>query len=168
MLAPAIELSGGFPVSPRLAAHLVGDQATIERWPTTAAVFLPSGRPLATGDLLVQADLAAFLRRLVDLERRHLAAGRAAAIIAVRDEVYTGHMAEELLSFLHRVGSGLTAEDLAAAHVTIEPPARGHYRGVDVLACGPWSQGPVLPLTLHLLRARASPKQNTAPPNRST
>src|SRR6266851_7738063 len=45
----------------------------------------------------------------------------------------------------------ITEEDLAAQHVTIEPPVHTAYRGIDVFACGPWSQGPLVPMTLNLL-----------------
>jgi len=123
--APAIELAEGFPVSPRLAAYLAAEHATITAWPTTAAVFLPGGRVPEAGEVLVQADLAGFLRRLVALETANAHRGRAAALLAVRQDVFTGGIGRELAAFLGRTGSGLTAQDLAAARCTIEPPVRG-------------------------------------------
>ena len=148
---PAIELAEGFPVSRRLASYLAAERATIAAWPTTAAVFLPGGRTPEEGDVLVQSDLASFLRRLVALEADHSQRGRAAAILAVREDMFTGGIGHELADFLAAAGSGLTARDLAQARLTIEPPLRGHYRGREVLACGPWSQGVVVPLALQLL-----------------
>ena len=149
--APAIELAEGFPISARLAGYLAAEQATIRSWPTTAAVFLPGGVPPVVGEVLVQSDLAGFLRRLVALEAAATQRGRAEALMAVRDEVYRGVIARELAAALSELGSGVTAADLAAARLTIERPVAGRYRGYEVLACGPWSQGPVVPMTLQLL-----------------
>ena len=42
--------------------------------------------------------------------------------------------------------------DLRAQRVRTEAPVHASYRGVEVYACGPWSQGPLVPMTLNLLR----------------
>ncbi len=149
--APAIELARGFPISARLAAYLDAERATIAAWPDTAAIFLPEGRAPRRGEVLRQEALAGFLDHLVDLEGRHRGRGRTAAITAVRDDVYRGEVAAELGRWCQEAGSLITRDDLATAAVTVAPPVRGRYRGHDVLACGPWSQGPVVPLALQIL-----------------
>ena len=151
VLAPNIELADGFPVYPRLARAIATLEERLRQWPTSARVFLPEGRAPRVGEILVQRDLAALFRRLVAIEKANAAKGRAAAIMAARDAIYTGDIAREIASFMARAGGAITAEDLASYRVSIEPPAHTTYRGIDVYATGPWSQGPLVPMTLNLL-----------------
>src|SRR5947209_17876408 len=85
ILAPSIELCDGFPVYPRLAMAIERLAERLREWPTSAAVFLPNGRPPRVGEILVQRDLGALFRRLVTIESANAAAGRARAIMAARD-----------------------------------------------------------------------------------
>lgn len=71
--------------------------------------------------------------------------------MAARDAVYTGDIARELAAFMSREDGAVTAEDLAGYRVSIGPAVHTTYRGVDVYATGPWSQGPLVPMTLNLL-----------------
>ena len=151
VLAPSIELCDGFPVYPRLAAAIERLADRLSRWPTSAAVFLPDGRAPRVGEILVQRELGALFRRLVAVERAHAQAGRAAAIMAARDALYEGDIAREIAAFMREAGGAIAEEDLRDQHVRIEAPVHTTYRGVDVYACGPWSQGPLVPMTLNLL-----------------
>jgi gamma-glutamyltranspeptidase/glutathione hydrolase len=151
ILTPAIELADGFPAHPRLAGDIAKAAARLRGWPASAAAFLPRGRPVETGEVLVQRDLGAFLRRLVAIEHAHASRGRVTAILAARDAFYRGDIARELASFVARAGGLLTYEDIATYRVAFEEPAYTTYRGHDVYATGPWSQGPVLPLALNIL-----------------
>lgn len=151
VLAPNIELADGFPVYPRLARAIAMLEERLRQWPASARVFLPNGRAPKVGEMLVQTDLASLFRRLVEIERSNASKGRAAAIMAARDAIYTGDIARQILASHKRNGGRVSAEDLAAYRVTIEPPVHTTYRGIDVYACGPWSQGPLVPMTLNLL-----------------
>lgn len=151
VLAPAIELCDGFPTFPRLARSIERTKAQISRFPSTAAVFLPGGRVPRNGETLVQRELGDLFRRLLAIERAHDSRGRAAAIMAARDAVYNGEIAEGIATFVEREGGALTYEDLSGYHVTVGPPVHTTYRGIDVYACGPWSQGPLVPMILNLL-----------------
>ncbi len=151
VLAPNIELAEGFPVYPRLARAIAMLEERLRAWPSSARIFLPQGRPPAVGELLVQADLANLFRRLVEIERANASKGRAAAIMAAREAIYTGDIARQIVDFQKQQGGAITALDLSTYHVTIEPPVHTIYRGIDVYACGPWSQGPLVPMTLNLL-----------------
>jgi gamma-glutamyltranspeptidase / glutathione hydrolase len=151
VLAPSIELCDGFPVYPRLAAAIERVEERLRGWPTSAAVFLPEGRPPRPGEILVQRELGALFRRLVAIERAHQGSGREAAIMAARDAIYEGDIAREIASFAREAGSAVTADDLREQHVRIEVPAQTSYRGIDVYSCGAWSQGPLVPMTLNLL-----------------
>jgi gamma-glutamyltranspeptidase/glutathione hydrolase len=151
VLAPSIELCDGFPVYPRLAAAIERLEGRLRRWPTSAAVFLPDGRPPRPGEILVQRELGALFRRLIDVERAHQSSGREAAIMAARDAIYEGDIAREIASFMKEAGGAITADDLREQRVRTEAPAHTSYRGIDVYACGAWSQGPLVPMTLNLL-----------------
>jgi gamma-glutamyltranspeptidase / glutathione hydrolase len=153
VLAPNIDLAEGFPVYPRLARAISMLEERLRQWPTSAAVFLPGGRAPRVGEILVQEDLASLFRLLVQIERSHASLGRAGAIMAARDVIYTGHVAEQIARSQKVLGGMVTSEDLAAYHVSVSPPVHTTYRGIDVYACGPWSQGPLVPMTLNLLEA---------------
>src|SRR5215469_17936107 len=59
----------GFPTYPFLAEQLAARQKDFAKWPTTAAIFLPGGRPPAAGEMFVQSDLARTLQYMADQER---------------------------------------------------------------------------------------------------
>ncbi len=148
--APAIELAEeGFPVNRFLEANLRDAAGKLAAWPTSRAVFLSRGRPPRMGELLVQKELAHTLRLLVEAERG--ANGRHAGLRAARDLFYKGEVARTAAAFNQEIGGLLTPEDLAGFEVRVEPPVRTSYRGVDVYACGPWCQGPVVPAALNIL-----------------
>lgn len=151
VLAPSIALTEGFPLYPRLAHAIRQHDQRLRAWPASAAVFLPNGRVPRVGEMLVQRDLGSLFRRLVAIERMHRTRGRTLAIKAARDAFYTGEIAEEIAAFVRRENGALTAEDLAEYTVSIGPAVHTSYRGIDVFACGPWSQGPLVPMTLNLL-----------------
>jgi len=153
VLAPNIELAEGFPVYPRLARAIAMLEERLRRWPTSAAVFLPGGRAPRVGEILVQRDLASLFRLLVETERSHSSLGRAGAIMAARDLIYTGNVAEQIARSQARHGGMITTQDLADYRVSITPAVHTTYRDNDVYACGPWSQGPLVPMTLNLLEA---------------
>ena len=151
VLAPSIELCDGFPVYPRLALAIERLAERLRQWPTSAAVFLPNGRPPRVGELFVQRDLGALFRRLARIESANAAAGRAQAIMSARDAIYHGDIADQIAAFMHETGGAITKEDLRGQHARIEAPVHSSYRGIDVYACGPWSQGPLVPMTLNIL-----------------
>lgn len=151
VLAPAIELCDGFPVFPGLASALSDWADRIREWPTTAAVFLPAGRAPLAGEVLVQRELGDLFRRLLAVERAHDTRGRAAAIMAARDALYVGDIAREIAAFAAQAGGAITYDDLASYRVSAGPGTHTTYRGLDVYACGPWSQGPLVPMTLNML-----------------
>jgi gamma-glutamyltranspeptidase/glutathione hydrolase len=151
VLVPNIELADGFPVYPRLARAIAMLEERLRQWPTSAAVFLPNGRAPQVGEILVQRDLAGLFRRLVAIEKANASKGRAGAIMAAREAIYGGEIAKRIADSQRRNGGRITEQDLAEYHVSITPPVHTTYRGIDVYACGPWSQGPLVPMTLNLL-----------------
>jgi gamma-glutamyltranspeptidase/glutathione hydrolase len=141
----------GFTMHPVMAHFIARNEATYRRWPQNAAIYLPGGRPPREGELFVQTDLARSLQFMVDEERAASRRGRAAGLAAARDAFYRGDLAVQMARFYRDSGGWLTAEDLASYRSEIEPPLRTTYRGIDVMSCGPWCQGPVLLQALSLL-----------------
>ncbi len=152
--APAIELArDGFPLSPFVAQIIREAEAQYRRWPTSAPIYLPDGKPPAPGQRFVQAELGRTLTYLADQDRAARRRGRAAGLQAARDAFYRGDVAETIVRYHAQEGGLLSREDLAEFRVGIEPPVRTAFHGYDVLTCGFWCQGPVLLQMLNVLGA---------------
>ena len=152
VVGPAIDMAEqGFPMYRYLAAKLEETLEDYQRWPSSAEIFLPAGRPPRLGEMFFQKDLAATFRQIVAVEEVHRAEGRERALKASRDYVYRGELAEKIVTFCQDQGGLLTMDDLAEYHARWEPPVMVDYRGYQVYACGPWGQGPVFPQALKLL-----------------
>ncbi|MBI0435587.1 gamma-glutamyltransferase family protein [Roseomonas sp. KE0001] len=145
---------------PRIAATVESVRPLFEQeWPTSAALWLRDGGPRA-GQLWRNPTLAETYRRVV---REAEAAGgdRVAQIEAARRAWYQGFVAEAIDAFCRRTevldASGrrhaglLTGQDMARWRAPVEAPLAYYYRGVTVLKCGPWSQGPAMLQTLAIL-----------------
>ena len=150
--APSIRIAReGFPAHAFMAAFIRKNRAMIERFPSTAAIYLPGGRAPDMGDLFVQSDLAATLQYMADEEQAQAGKGRARGLAAARAAFYRGDIAAKILAFHREQGGLLSARDLADFRVGIEPPVEGRFGDLTVWTCGPWCQGPMLLQTLNLL-----------------
>ncbi|HEX2826823.1 MAG TPA: gamma-glutamyltransferase family protein [Burkholderiales bacterium] len=151
--AAAIRLTrDGFSMHEFMAEYIRDHEASYRRWPSSAEVFLPNGRPPKVPEIFVQKELAASIQYMVDEEAAHAAKGRAAGLRAARDAFYKGDIAQKIVKYHKENGGWVTADDLASYDVRVEQPLTTRYRDVDLYACGPWSQGPVLPQALNILR----------------
>jgi gamma-glutamyltranspeptidase/glutathione hydrolase len=129
LVAPAIELAGGFRVTERLTRsyppHIV---AGLERFTESARIFLPGGRIPRAGETLRQPDLARTLERIRD---------RGA------DGFYSGTTAELLAEAMRRHGGILTLDDLASYEAAPRVPLAFMHRGHTILSMPPSSSGGV-------------------------
>jgi gamma-glutamyltranspeptidase/glutathione hydrolase len=160
VLAPAIEMADGFAIEAQLADAFEREKKKLKEWPNSARVLLPhrndkgEGREAPrAGEIFVQAELAATLRKLVEAEKRALAKGatRKQAIMAAYDRFYRGDIATEFAAAVKAEGGLITREDLANWRVKIEEPKHTNYRGVDVYKLDTWVQGPVMLQALNIL-----------------
>jgi gamma-glutamyltranspeptidase/glutathione hydrolase len=166
VLGPSVDMAeSGFPMYSALHNGIsrVADRFLTE-WPTSAAVYLPNGRLPEDGELVRNLDWARTLKGAIDASLREAGRGREASIQAAIDYFYTGPVAEQAVRFS---SSNAFPDDSGEAHIGLlslddfaaygangtsaEEPVRATYRGVDVLKCGPWTQGPVLLQQLKLL-----------------
>lgn len=155
VLQPAIRYAEeGHPVHAGLASGIAGRQQSFGKVQTSAAVFLPPGRPPQAGELLRMPDYAAMLRKLVDAEQ-HAARGgatREGALQAAYDRFYTGDIAREMATFFEENGGVLTMEDLAAYRPEWTTPVHTTYRGYDIYSNPATSRGGIeMVMQLNLL-----------------
>ena len=130
LIAPAITLArNGVEIVDDIADTLPQAQARIARWHSSAPVFLNSdGTVLMPGQDLLQPDLAATLRTIA------------------RDGpkgFYEGPVAEKLVASVRKAGGIMTVDDLKNYHAILREPARGTYRGYDIISMPPPSSGGV-------------------------
>lgn len=140
LIEPAIRhAERGFRLSPYLATCIAEIAPDLALDPEIAAVFLPDGKPLQAGDLLVQKDYAGTLRQIA---------------IEGPDVVYGGALGQRIGAYLEQVGSFLRFEDLVAYRTIEREPVRGLYRGVEIVGPPPPCSGGVQTLQiLNLLEA---------------
>jgi len=154
VLAPAIEMTEGYPIEADAVRRIRGTADEMKEWPYTRDVFFPDdGHGPEPGELFVQEDLGRTLAKLVEAESRALADGasREVAIMAAYDRFYRGDIAEEYVRGAREQGSSVTMADLDGWRVHIEEPVMTTYKGIDVYKLQPWVQGPVMNQTLNIL-----------------
>ena len=167
VLGPAIQLADGYPMEAETANSIERNKDMIKQWRYSRAVLLPhigQGREAPEpGEVFVQRDLAATLRRLVAAERAALQAGktRREAIYAAYDRFYRGDIARELVRGAREEGGLLTLDDLARWKVRVEEPLSTRYKGITVYKLPIWQQGPVMLQALNKI-GRASCRERVS------
>ena len=127
VLAPAIALAeDGFLVDDKYRSLLAMRQQVMQRWPETAAIFMPSGELPEIGDRIVQADLGRTLRALAEQGR---------------DGFYTGPVAEQLVAGVRAEGGIWTMADLAGYEVVEREPIRVRFGEHQLITAPPPSSG---------------------------
>ncbi|MFQ5690281.1 MAG: gamma-glutamyltransferase family protein [Gemmatimonadota bacterium] len=157
VLAPAIEMAGGYPIEAQTANSIQRNADRIRQWPYSREVFLTHPgeareAPYA-GEVFHQPDLARTLRKLVEAEKDAVAAGksRKEAIYAAYDRFYRGDIAREFVRGVREQGGLITLEDLNNWKVYLEEPVKTNYKGIDVYKLTTWVQGPVLLQALNIV-----------------
>ena len=130
LLAPAIRLAAqGFRVQDDVVDSMPRSLARLARWPSTAGILLKNGgRPLQSGDRLIQYDLADTLKAIA-------ANGP--------DAFYQGGVADKIADAVRKAGGVMTADDLKNYRAIERPVVRGTYRGYDIVSMPPPSSGGV-------------------------
>jgi len=147
--AASVKYAGeGYTVHPLLAENIQTHQDRFRQWPASTDVFLPEGRPLTTGEMIYQRDLAKSLQYMIDEEKAAAGQGREAALEAARAAFYKGDIAKAITDYHAENGGFLAMEDMAEYASGFEAPIKRRYEGfgepIDVYTCDTWCQGPVL------------------------
>jgi gamma-glutamyltranspeptidase/glutathione hydrolase len=130
LIAPAIKLAReGIFVDAEFAVSLAKSKPILERWPSTAAIFLRTDGSLPReNELLVQRDLADTLAEVAEQGPRAF---------------YEGRIAEQIAASVQAAGGIMTREDLARYQAVERAPVAGNYRGYDIFSMPPPSAGGV-------------------------
>ena len=142
----------GFPMYPLMSEFIKDNRASYARWPSSKKVFLPRGRAPEPGEVFVQAELGTTLQYLADVEKANRRKGRSAALRAARDAFYKGDVATAIVKFHRQTGGLMRMADFTEFGIKFEPTVKAKFNGIEIHACGPWSQGPVLPMALNILK----------------
>ncbi len=121
----------GFPAYPFFVEILADKRHEFEKFPTTAAIFLPDGRVPEVGETFVQADLARTLQYMADQEQS-AGGDRLAGLAAAHDAFYRGDIAAAIVRHQAENGGWLRAADLAEFRARVEPPCRSRFGEFDV------------------------------------
>ncbi|KNC19709.1 transferase [Arthrobacter sp. RIT-PI-e] len=151
----------GPPIVGRVGAPItaVADLFT-EHWPTSAALWMPDGRPPREGEIIRNEAYARVLDSLVHAGTQDDGATRTERIDAARLAWRTGTVARAAVEFSrtpHRHSSGLDhagvieLEDFAGFEAGYEEATTLEFRGHTIAKTGPWGQGPALLQTLAIL-----------------
>ncbi len=157
VLAPAMQLAGGYPIDAQIANSFEGYKNYIKQWPYSKAIFLThpgAGREAPEpGEIFVQKDLLETLTKMVETEQEALQhhKSRKEAIYAAYDRFYKGDIAREFVRGCQEQGGLITMEDLAKWKPVQEEPLHVNYKGIEVYKLQQWSQGPSLLQSLNIL-----------------
>jgi gamma-glutamyltranspeptidase/glutathione hydrolase len=127
-MVPAIRLAEeGFVVTSRFSNGLKTKEKRLRKWASTSEIFYKAdGTYYEPGDIFVQKELAATLRRISDQGAT---------------EFYQGKTAQLLVAEMEKNGGLITLEDMKDYAPVIRKPVHGIYRGYDVYSMSPPSSG---------------------------
>ena len=144
VLEPAIEYAErGHPLDRFVVNALSRSRALLERYPSTATVFLPDGKLPVVGQRFRFPDLARTFHKLVEAEQtaRLDGGGRAAGLRAAFNRFYRGDIARDMARFYQQNDGLLTRADFAAYEPIWAEPVHTTYRGYDVYSSPATSRG---------------------------
>ncbi len=129
LLQPAIAIArSGFPVYSSLAKSIQRRKKVLEHFEDSSKIFLPGGKPLQEGELLLQTDLAKTLEVI---------ASKGASAY------YQGWISKQIVAEMKRGGGIITAEDLAGYQTKLREPIRSPYQDLEIISMPPPSSGGV-------------------------
>ena len=128
VVEPAIRLArDGFEVTYDLAGLLASRKERLCRFEAACRYFYKAGgEPYLPGERFMQPDLADTLELIAEQGP---------------DAFYKGEIADRIVAEMERGGGLVDAESLAAYEPVVREPARGNYRGYEILTMPPPSSG---------------------------
>lgn len=157
VLAPAMQLSAGYPIEAQTANSMEKGKEMIKKWPYSAKVFLTHAgekrEAPEPGEIFVQKNLLATLSKMIQSEQDALKnkKSRKEAIMAAYNRFYKGDIAVEFVRGAKEQGGLITLEDLAKWKPVEEEPLHINYKGIEVYKLKQWTQGPMLLQALNIL-----------------
>ena len=138
LVAPAIKIADeGFVLDEALPTTVAEGRASFAKYPESAKLFMPGGRPIAPGDRFVNKDYAETLRTIAKEGGQSF---------------YRGAIAQKIAADMAANGGIITAEDLAQYRAMERKPLAGRYRNHLVYSVpAPVSTGLQIVETLQIL-----------------
>ncbi len=129
-LAPAIRYAReGFAVTERYRKLASFRKDVMNRWPSSAAIFLHNSEVPSPGHMIIQQDLA----RTLELIAKH-----------GRDGFYKGDVADRLVQSSSSHGGIIKHEDLRSYRVLERQPIRSRYHDINITSASPPSSGGIV------------------------
>ncbi len=129
LILPAAKIAEqGFVLSESFTARLRSASDDLAKFEASRAVFFRDGKPLRSGDVLKQTDLAKTYRAIAEQGS---------------DWFYRGAFAQATEKWMKANGGIMTAADFAKYHIVLREPVRTTYRGREVVSFAPPSSGGV-------------------------
>lgn len=127
-LEPAIKLAEeGFVIPSRFSEGIRSQAERLKKFDSSRKVFFkPDGGFYEPGELFLQKDLAATLKRIAEQGVKGF---------------YEGETADLIVAEMQRGGGLITHDDLKSYQPAIRKPVHGTYRGYDVYSMSPPSSG---------------------------
>ncbi len=159
VVGPAVGYArDGFPAVARVGSTVAAVADLFrEHWPSSAALWLPDGRPPAPGQVLRNPAWADTLDRLTAAAQGPTREARVDAVRTVWAEGFVAEAVEAFCRTPHRHASGtdhagvLTVADSAGWRASVTDAAVGTFRGYRIAKTPLWGQGPALLQMLALL-----------------
>ena len=137
VLAPAIAYArDGFPVSEIIQGQWAASERSLAEWPTSAATYLPNGRPPAVGEVFTNPGLVRTYEAIAQ---------------GGRDAFYRGEIARKIVAFSESNGGYFTMPDFEDHSSMWVEPVTTSYRGYDIWELPPNSSGIVALMMLNIL-----------------
>lgn len=137
LFQPAIKLAeNGYPVSAPMARGMGYVSQVWKDFPAISALYAPSGKPLAAGEMVKNPALALTLRRIAAIGP---------------DAFYKGENAQAIVTTVtgaKRNPADMTLADLAGYQAKERAPICGAYRGYKICGMGPPSSGAITVLQI--------------------
>ena len=128
-LAPAIRTArDGFKPDGRLIGSIQDEQKNLERWPASAAKYLPDGKVPAAGEIWRDPEQA----HTLELLAQYGGSG-----------FYSGETAQKLIDAVRAAGGNWTLKDLSSYRVKERMPITVDYHGYKIITAPPPSSGGV-------------------------
>jgi gamma-glutamyltranspeptidase/glutathione hydrolase len=129
LILPAAKIAEqGFVVNESFAARLRSVSDDLAKFKSSRAIFFRDGKPLRSGDVLKQKDLAKTYRAIAEQGS---------------DWFYRGAFAAATEKWMKANGGIMTASDFAKYHIVLREPVRTTYRGREIVSFAPPSSGGV-------------------------
>lgn len=141
ILAPAIHVANnGYELPDRFVSSLKSPAVVDAFNDATREMFFKNGKPMEAGDMVYNKDYAKILTTISKMKYRQ-----------AEDYFYRGPVARQMVDYINSVGGIFSLKDFNDFRAEKVEAMSVNYRGVDVYACPPNSQGMVLLEALNIV-----------------